>query len=251
MNMSRQQNDQATCKARRPVYLKLADTLRERLADYNAGDYLPAEAVLADQFQVNRHTLRRAMDELIAEGRVLRRKGRGTCVLPPPIVYPLDAQSAHSATLEGLGLRSTALLLDKRVRPAKTDEIADLKLEPEERVIEFDTLRLLDDRPISLISHCFAERHGALMRRYQGGSVRGHLARQGVVLRRVSTLIAPRAPSQNVAFQLMMPRHTPLLTIRTLSADPDGRPFEVSRSLSRADRFNYQVESGEHRDEQI
>lgn len=249
--MSRQHNDRESADERRPLYLTLADTLRERLANCSAGEYLPSEAVLANQFQVNRHTLRRAMDELIAEGRVLRRKGRGTCVLPSPIVYPLDAQSAHSATLEGLGLRSTALLLDKRVRSAKSDEIADLRLGPHERVVEFDTLRLVDDRPISLISHCFAERHGALMRSYQGGSVRGHLARQGVVLRRVSTLIGARAPSQNVAFQLMMPRHTPLLTIRTLSADPDGRPFEVSRSLSRADRFNYQVESGEHRDEQI
>ena len=43
-----------------PVYRELADILRRELADYQAGDFLPAEVQLAERFGVNRHTLRRA-----------------------------------------------------------------------------------------------------------------------------------------------------------------------------------------------
>lgn len=232
-----------------PRYLLLAQALRDQLAGYRAGEYLPSEATLADRFGVNRHTLRRAVDELIAEGRVLRHKGRGTCVLPQPIVYPVHAASAHSKILEGMGYRARAVLLGKRERPAKPDESLELGLREDEPVLELRTLRFLDDQPISLITHCFAGRHRALVGAYEGGSVREYLARRGVPLRRLSTLIGARAPSQHHALQLMMPRHTPVLSIRTLSCGPDGMPFELSRSLARADRFNYHVISGEHRDE--
>lgn len=238
MNMSRQ-----------PRYQQVAQALRERLSDYQAGDYLPSEAVLAESFAVNRHTLRRAVDELIAEGRVLRRKGRGTCVLPQPIVYPLHASSAYSSTLGEMGFHSRAVLLAKRERPAQPDEARDLHLKDEEPVLEFETLRYLEEQPISVIKHCFASRNHALVQSYTGGSMREHLAQQGVPLKRMATLIGARSPSSRTALQLMMPRHTPVLSIRTLSSGPDGAPFEISRSLTRADRFKYHVISGEHHDE--
>ena len=110
MDLSRQQ----------PRYLELAQELRDQLGAYQPGEYLPSEFALAEHFGVNRHTLRRAVDELIAEGRVLRHRGRGTCVLPQPIVYPLHASSAYSKTLEGMGFRSRAVLLGKREREAGT-----------------------------------------------------------------------------------------------------------------------------------
>src|SRR5690606_9243445 len=159
MNLSRQHQ---------PRYLEIAESLREQLGGYREGEYLPPEAALAESFQVNRHTLRRAVDELIAEGRVLRLKGRGTCVLPQPIVYPLHAASAYSKTLQGMGFRSRAVLLHRRERPAKGDEITDLQLHVDESVLEIQTLRFLDDQPISVITHCFAHRHGELLRSYSG-----------------------------------------------------------------------------------
>src|SRR5690606_6242374 len=99
-----------------PRYVELAEVPRSELGGDKSGDYLPSETQLAQRFGVNRHTLRRAVDVLIAEGSVLRRKGRGTCVLPRPIVYPVDASSAYSKTLSGMGLRSQAILLGRRRR---------------------------------------------------------------------------------------------------------------------------------------
>lgn len=228
-----------------PRYLELAQALREQLVAYETGDYLPSETTLAQNFGVNRHTLRRAVDELIAEGRVLRRKGRGTCVLPRPIIYPVHAGSAYSKTLEHMGFSSEAIVLGRRKRRGTPEEVQALQLEDSESVLEFETLRLLDQQPISLITHCFAERHQALVHAYKGGSMRTYLAQQGVKLKRISTLIGARAPSQRDALHLLMPRHTPVLSIRTLSCDAQGASFELSNSITRADRFKYHVISGE------
>src|SRR3546814_201529 len=199
-----------------PRYMALASVLRNELGTYKSGDYLPSEAQLAQRFGVNRHTLRRAVDVLISEGSVLRQKGRGTCVLPRPIVYPVNAASAYSKTLSGMGLRSKAILLGRRRRQAQLDEARDLVLDPQETVLEFQTLRLLDEQPISLITHCFAARHQEVLQSYVGGSMRQHLEGRNVRLKRVSTLIGARVPTQRDAMQLLMPRHTPVLSIRTL-----------------------------------
>ncbi len=228
-----------------PKYLELADVLRGELGTYSSGDYLPSELQLAERFSVNRHTLRRAVDVLVEEGRLLRHKGRGTCVLPRPIVYPVHAQSAYSKTLSRMGLHSEAQLIKRQQRMANAEEAKDLGLDPAEAVLEITTLRFLNGQPISIINHCFSIRREPLLRHYQTGSLRSHFDKQGISLRRMSTLIGARIPTQKEALQLLMPRHTPVLSIRTLSCDSGGEPFELSQSISRADRFKYHVISGE------
>ena len=61
---------------------------------YRCGDYLPAEQQLADRYEVNRHTLRRAIDQLVERGWVQRRQGVGVLVLMRPFDYPLNAGRA-------------------------------------------------------------------------------------------------------------------------------------------------------------
>src|SRR3546814_6920352 len=94
-------------------------------------------------------------------------------------------------------LRSKAILLGRRRRQAQLDEARDLVLDPQETVLEFQTLRLLDEQPISLITHCFAARHQEVLQSYVGGSMRQHLEGRNVRLKRVSTLIGARVPTQD------------------------------------------------------
>ena len=240
MNLSRQAE---------PRYMALANTLRSELTAYAVGDYLPAEVRLAERFGVNRHTLRRAVDELVAEGRVLRHKGRGTCVLAQRIVYPVHAGSAYSKTLTRMGFRSEAVLLGRKDRIATPEERKELALADSDRIVELKTLRLLDDQPISLITHCFSTAYRHILQTYEGGSLRLHMEKNNISLKRISTLIGAREPTQADAIQLLMPRRTPVLTIRTVSANSKGRPLELSRSITRADRFTYHVISGEHHEQ--
>ena len=50
-------------------YQEIAAKLEQELRQhYRCGDYLPAEQQLAARFEVNRHTLRRAIDQLVEKG---------------------------------------------------------------------------------------------------------------------------------------------------------------------------------------
>lgn len=232
MHMSRQPQ---------PRYLQLAAQLREELRHLQPGDQLPGEAQLAARFDVNRHTLRRAIDELVSEGRVLRQQGRSTRVLARPLIYPLAAGSAYSESLSAQGLGVQARLLQRQLRPATAEETNYLKLGESAPLLELHTLRLLNEQPVSLIRHRFCASRQSLLADYNGGSLRQYLAVRELPLSRAFSLIGARLPTPDEADQLLMPRHAPLLTVLTLSHDLAGRPVELSLSTSRADRFQYQV----------
>lgn len=224
-----------------PLYLELAETLRHEVQRMQPGDYLPGELQLAARFAVNRHTLRRAMDELVQEGQLARHKGKGTRVLTRPMIYPMRAESAYSASLSAQGHGVEARLLERRVRPAVDAEIEHLQLEPGAGVLELLTLRLIDDQPVSLIRHRYSAHREPLLASYEGGSLRAYLAERGTALTRAYSLIGARLPSREEADRLLMSRQAPLLTVLTLSQNPAGQPVELSYSTSRADRFQFQV----------
>ncbi|UNG19578.1 phosphonate metabolism transcriptional regulator PhnF [Stutzerimonas zhaodongensis] len=224
-----------------PRYLQLAAQLREELRHLQPGDQLPGEVQLATRFAVNRHTLRRAIDELVSEGRVLRQQGRSTRVLARPLIYPLAAGSAYSESLSAQGHGVQARLLQRQLRSATAEEAGHLELREDAALLELHTLRLLDEQPVSLIRHRFCASRQVLLEEYNGGSLRQYLAERQLPLHRAFSLIGARLPTSDEADQLLMPRHAPLLTVLTLSHDLAGRPVELSLSTSRADRFQYQV----------
>lgn len=233
MQLSRQPSE--------PLYLELAQVLRGELRHYRIGDFLPGEMQLARRFAVNRHTLRRAVDELINEGRLLRRQGKGTQVLQRPLVYPLQADSAYSDALAALGVRTEARLLARRQLSASAEEARHLQLAEGAALIELSTLRLLDGEPVSLIRHRYCASHAERLADYQGGSLRRYLGERGLPLTRRFSLIGARLADRDEAAQLLMPLRMPLLSVFTLSCDASGRPVEIALSASRSDRFQYQV----------
>ena len=77
--------DRINHRAPRLLWQQVADDLR---ADMDSGELvtdarLPGELELADQYGVSRDTIRRAIQELASEGRLVVLHGRGTYVTAP------------------------------------------------------------------------------------------------------------------------------------------------------------------------
>lgn len=105
-------------------YQEIAAKLEQELRQhYRCGDYLPAEQQLAARFEVNRHTLRRAIDQLVEKGWVQRRQGVGVLVLMRPFDYPLNALARFSQNLldqwQPSHQRKTAVGAAPRLRPRR------------------------------------------------------------------------------------------------------------------------------------
>jgi GntR family transcriptional regulator len=69
-----------------PLYYQLADLLQQDIetGKYQPGDKIPSETALADAFDIGRPTVRQAIDGLVRQRLLIRRRGAGTFVAETP-----------------------------------------------------------------------------------------------------------------------------------------------------------------------
>ncbi|ADC90514.1 GntR family transcriptional regulator [Mageeibacillus indolicus] len=69
-----------------PLYAQLKELLQRRIADavYSPGEKIPTELKLCEELDLSRPTVRQAVAELVAEGKLYIIKGRGTFVTATP-----------------------------------------------------------------------------------------------------------------------------------------------------------------------
>lgn len=128
-----------------PLWRTIYHKLRAEIAAgaLEAGARLPTEKALAAQFEVNRHTVRRALAELSREGAVQVRRGSGAYVSEhvaydaassaPPIALDADALDAPWRA-EGV----TSMIVRARVAPAPSATSLALSLAPHARIAEIE-----------------------------------------------------------------------------------------------------------------
>jgi GntR family phosphonate transport system transcriptional regulator len=226
------------------VYLRISRTLEEEICrNYKSGEFLPAEHILADRFHVNRHTLRRAIDELVDAGIVERRRGRGTMVLDPAINYPISSRTRFTENLEFQGKHTGTVVLNAAIIPATKGVAKALDQLEDSLVICLDLLRTVDGWPFIISSNFFPlPRFDGLEEKYKGGSLHDLLdSAYGVQPHRASSIITAVMPKPEDAHALKVPRNRPLLRIKSINHDADGVPVEYVVTRARSDRVQLEV----------
>lgn len=224
---------------------EIAARLEQELHHYRCGDYLPAEQQLADRYQVHRHTLRRAIDQLVERGWVQRRQGVGVLVLMRPFDYPLNAHTRFSQNLLDQGSHPTSERLLAVVRPASPPVAGALGISEGQNIIHLRTLRRVNGIPLCLIDHYFAElAWWPVLQQFTSGSLHDFLRQQlDIALTRTQTRISARQSQAKESRALEIPTMAPLLCVRTLNQCPAiPRPAEYSVSLTRADLIEFTME---------
>lgn len=92
-------------ESERSLYEQITDRLRHYVSTLASGQQLPTEADLVDRFQVSRSTVRKAIQQLVSEGMLSRRAGKGTFVtMPTPnIVHSIDRLAPFVETFKQVG----------------------------------------------------------------------------------------------------------------------------------------------------
>lgn len=227
------------------VYQAVAAQLEQALHQrYRCGDYLPSEQQLADHYAVNRHTLRRAVDELVHKGLLQRRHGVGILVLMRPYNYPLHAQARFSQNLLEQGSHPTSERLLAVLRPASNEVASALAVAEGDNVIHLRTLRRVNGVPVCVINHFLPDLSWwTLLQRFNSGSLHDYLSQHtGKHLVRTQTRISTRRAQAKEGKQLEIALQSPLLCVRTLNKTTDGAMAEYSVSVTRGDMIELTLE---------
>lgn len=240
--MSRQLAHHSHQETREPRYRQLARILAHEIrTQHSAGDQLSSELALAKRFEVNRHTVRRALDELVAAGMVTRHQGWGTQVVDRRLDYMVNAESKVTHNLAEMGINTETRCLSQGLSRPPEAISQRFGLADGECLICVDTLRLVDGMPLTRLRHWFdATRVPDWCERYRGGSTRALLDQHyGLRLSRASVRLEASQANRDDSRLLQCPQLAPLLVLTSDNVDESRRLVEVTVSCARADRVSY------------
>lgn len=136
-----------------PLYVQLKELILGDIQNgtLSAGDMIPTEHELMEQYAISRNVVRQAIGELVEGGYLIRKKAKGTFVSTP------SANVEKTSTLELFRestLRSGAIpttkVLSMEVLDADEEIAQRLEIAPGIRVIRIHRLHYADDTPVSI-----------------------------------------------------------------------------------------------------
>ena len=224
-------------------YLHIRDQLLEQLETMAPGEPLPPERELATQFGVSRMTLRRALGELVAAGRAVRRQGAGVFATGPKVAQSLAATS-FSVEMRRRGLEPGARTLGSSVVPAGARLGQRLEVSPGADVLRVERLRLADRSPMAIeVLHVPTDVVPGLAGKdlvdrsfYEVLAERFDVRIAGGV-----QTIEPTVTDAEESEVLEVPLHSPALLFERVSRDQGGRVVEFVRSVYRGDRYRIET----------
>ena len=200
---------------------------------YPPGGRLPTEAALSHQFRVNRHTVRRALDELSRGGLVRVEQGRGSFVAEDVLAYAVEPRTRFSAWIRRHNMEPSGRVLQLKETAAEPHVATGLGMRTGGRVVVLERLGFADDRPVSLSQHFFSagRLRGILDALREAPTITEALKSVGVsdYLRQV-TRVTARLPHAAEADLLRMPRNRPLLVAENVNVDRAGTVVEFGLS---------------------
>ncbi|MCC7281787.1 MAG: phosphonate metabolism transcriptional regulator PhnF [Acetobacteraceae bacterium] len=228
------------------LWRQIASVLEAEIAALPPGTRLATEAELAARFAVNRHTVRRAVEELARRGMIRVEQGRGSFTAEETVEYRLTPRTRFSETIARDRREPSGRLLRIARVPAGEEVAAALGLRRGASLWVVERLGLADGRPLVLGTHYFSASRlpglGSALAR-EGGAITRALSASGVAdYTRASTRISARMPTPEESALLDHPRARPVLVTDVVNVDPAGQPIEFGRAVYATPRVSLVVE---------
>lgn len=226
-----------------PLYYQIASRLERAIRDGElpAGSRIENEISLGQRFGLSRPTVRRAMQELVDKGLLVRRRGIGTQVVHGQVTRNVELTSLYE-DLERTGQRPTTQVISFEVGEAD-DRIAEaLAIEVGARVLHTTRLRLADGVPIAVLDNTLPPEFTDLAR----GDMEQYglyqlLRTRGVTIRIAKQRIGARAAAANESKLLNLPRGAAVLTMERAAFDSSGRAVEFGRHCYSPDLYSFEI----------
>lgn len=231
-----------------PYYAQLKALLWQKIRgnEWKAHDRLPSEAELCQRYGVSRTVVRQALTEMVQEGILYRRKGKGTFVAGPKITEGLFQQliGLHEE-MASQGVRLLTRILEQVLVPAEARIASSLNLSVGDSVIKLVRLRLVENTPI-VLSTTFIPYHccpSLLEYDLSDRSLYTTVEEEfGLQISHGVRSIEVAEASTKEANLLQIKPGQPLVLVESRTFLRDGRIFDFSIAKHRADRCRFEVQ---------
>jgi GntR family transcriptional regulator len=224
-----------------PLWQQAAKAITREISVSNlsSGSRLPPERDLLTRLSISRVTLRKALHSLVSSGVLVSSHGRGWYVASEARQEFPQTLESFSETAARLGLVPSSDVLRAEEAPATLDEAEELSVAPGSPLFHLDRIRRLDGVPVAVdISYFPVIRNLDLSSvDFCTASLFRLLTDAGFDLARADSTIEARAADITFARHLGIEIGMPVLAMRQLIEDGNGRPVCSSSITYAGDRY--------------
>jgi GntR family transcriptional regulator len=225
-----------------PLYLQLQRVLREAIQNrhLHQDDAIPPERDLAEDFDVSRITVRKAIDGLVSEGLLTRRRGAGTFVASR-VEKSFSKLSSFSEDMLSRGRKPHSEWVYKSAGAVTPEESLSLGLSPGALVYRFHRIRYADGQTMALEystlpGYCLPSPEAMTTSLYEALEKTGHRPVRALQRLRAVAFTAEQAE------RLGVKPGDPGLFIERRGFLSDGRAAEFTQSYYRGDAYDVVAE---------
>jgi DNA-binding GntR family transcriptional regulator len=208
-----------------PLYFQVAQVFEKAIMDgqLKPGDRFENELALASRLNLSRPTTRRAIQELVDKGLLVRKRGVGTQVVQTPVHRPVELTS----------------VLDYRVGPVTEEIAAQLNLTLEAEVVTMRRLRSSGGQPLAVMTNYLPAALAPDQDELEEAGLYQALRSRGVHIRLARQRIGAKAADREEARLLDEKPKAPLLVMERTAFDDSGRIVEYGSHVYRASRYYF------------
>ena len=229
---------------RLPLYAQVEDALVARIASgaLPVGTQLPSEEELIHEFGVSRTTIRMTIQNLVRQGLVEIRRGRGTFVASPRMVQELTELTGFVEDMRVLGRTPTARVLGREIVPAAPVVAEKLAVPVGAKVVRIQRVRLSEGVPLSFDETYLPEDLGRKV--MADDLVKEPIftlleERYDTPLVEAEYVLEATAAGPVVAMALEIPAGSPVFMIERTSYTTGNRPVDYERLHYRGDLIRF------------
>jgi GntR family transcriptional regulator len=228
-----------------PLYIQIKDYIRLNIQAgvFPESSRIPSERQLAEQFQVSRLTVSKAINELIQEGLLHSHVGKGTFVSSTKIEQELRTLTSFTEEMIRRGQRPSSCVLYAAVEPASSEVAKALLLPSGTKIIVLKRVRLADNQPVALeTSAILAAICPGIVDKYDFSqeSLYQVLREEcGIRIAYARQTFESRQATPEEQEALHLDPHTPILGITRVTYNAQEQPIEYVRSAYRGDRYKF------------
>ena len=234
----------------KPLHIQAEEILRRLIEEkeYKEGKLLPSETEMSKQLNISRNTLRQAINKLVMEGLLVRKKGVGTKVAKRGIAGGIKNWLSFSQEMKMLGIEIRNFELHLCFKKPSSEiahffDISETKMN-ETRCLVMERVRGTKEYPFVYFISYFNPAIGMTGDEDFNKPLYEMLeAQYGIVVKTSKEEISARLAGDFIAEKLEIGAEDPILIRKRFVYDINNVPVEYNIGYYRADSFTYTIEA--------
>ena len=223
----------------KPLYFQLKEIIHDKIEseELKEGDMIPSENELQKIYGVSRATVRKAIELLVYDGLMDKKKGKGTFVKRRKIEEQLPVLKSFTEEMAGRDAYKKVISVAYTKVPSGVN--TRLKLPPDSLVLSLKRLMLVDGSPLGILHSFIPARFELSLDEDYTKSLYRILEKGGIRLKEADQTIEVRMATHEETGLLGLDVPCPTLVIRRLAYSVNHELVEYVEGVYRGDRYRY------------